>query len=81
MTFQNFTKSSKSLEYYFLHPDNEFDLIYVQGICMYKLTILFIFFYNFLVTHNSRFRQFVFLDSRGITSWSYESVYNTGTPL
>lgn len=31
------------------------------------------------VTHNSRFRQFVFLDSRGITSWSYESVYNTVT--
>ena len=33
------------------------------------------------MTHNSRIRQFVFLDSRGITSWSYESVYNTGTPL
>ncbi|XP_068691141.1 uncharacterized protein [Montipora foliosa] len=31
------------------------------------------------VTYNSRFRQFVFLDSRGITSWSYESVYNTVT--
>jgi len=31
------------------------------------------------VTHNPRFRQFVFLDSRGITSWSYESVYNTVT--
>ena len=42
---------------------------------------LFVLFIIFLVTHNSRFRQFVFLDSRGITSWSYESVYNTGTPL
>ncbi|KAK2550611.1 hypothetical protein P5673_028662 [Acropora cervicornis] len=31
------------------------------------------------VTYNSRFRQFVFLDSRGITSWSYESVYSTVT--
>lgn len=42
---------------------------------------LFVLFIIFLVTHNSRIRQFVFLDSRGITSWSYESVYNTGTPL
>ena len=33
------------------------------------------------MTHNPRFRQFVILDSRGITSWSYESVYNTGTVL
>ena len=30
------------------------------------------------VTHNSRFRQFIIVDSRGITTWSYESVYNTG---
>ncbi|XP_048581685.1 uncharacterized protein LOC5517160 isoform X2 [Nematostella vectensis] len=31
------------------------------------------------VTYNSRFHQFVFLDSRGITSWSYDSVYQTVT--
>ncbi|KXJ20060.1 hypothetical protein AC249_AIPGENE17892 [Exaiptasia diaphana] len=31
------------------------------------------------VTYNFRFRQFVILDSRGITSWSHESVYSTVT--
>uniref|UniRef100_A0A6P8IQV6 Uncharacterized protein LOC116303278 n=1 Tax=Actinia tenebrosa TaxID=6105 RepID=A0A6P8IQV6_ACTTE len=31
------------------------------------------------VTFNNRFRQFVILDSRGVTSWSYESVYSTVT--
>ena len=52
MTFQNFLKSSKNLEYYFVHSDYEFDLIYVvvyyACIFMYKLTILFVHaVYNF----------------------------------
>ena len=47
---------------------------------LFSYSLFFIIIFScFLVTHNPRFRQFVFLDSRGITSWSYESVYSTGT--
>jgi len=48
----NDLKSSKNFEYYFVHPDYEFRLIYVVVYCarifMYKLTILFVHaIYNF----------------------------------
>jgi hypothetical protein len=36
---------------------------------------------SFVVTFNSRSRQFIILDSKGITAWSHNSVINAGIKL
>lgn len=36
---------------------------------------------SYVVTYNSRSRQFIVLDSKGITAWSHNSVINSGTKL
>jgi hypothetical protein len=36
---------------------------------------------SYAVTYNSRSRQFIILDSKGITAWSHNSVINAGTQI
>ena len=36
---------------------------------------------SYVVTYNSRSKQFIILDSKGIAAWSHNSVINAGTIL